>query len=41
MSDHLASELGITILDPYRGDWCLFDELGAKRRTTTKIQEWR
>ena len=41
MSDHLASELGIVILDPYRGDWCLFDELGERRRITAKLQEWR
>lgn len=41
MSDHLASELGIIILDPYRGDWCLLDELGIRRRPTAKIEEWR
>lgn len=41
MSDHLASQLGIIILDPYRGDWCLTNELVVRRRPTAKPEEWR
>ena len=32
MSDYLASELGIVLLDIKRGLWCLRDELGRKER---------
>lgn len=32
IGDRLASALGIVILDPYRGLWCLRDEFGKKSR---------
>ncbi|MHA1595413.1 MAG: hypothetical protein ACTSXX_11875 [Candidatus Baldrarchaeia archaeon] len=32
VSDNLASKLGIVILDPFEGIWCLRDEIGVKRR---------
>ena len=32
MSDCLASELGIVVPDPWRGLWCLRDEIGRKER---------
>jgi len=41
MSDRLASELNITILDLWKGHWCLRDELGTKQRTSTPPEEWR
>ena len=41
MSDRLASELGITILDLWKGQWCLRDELGAKQRSSVQPQEWK
>ena len=40
ISDRLASELGIVILDAWRGEWCLLDELGSKRRFSAPRQEW-
>ena len=36
VSDKLASELGITILDPWKGYWCLRDELGIKQRPSVR-----
>ena len=41
ISDRLASALGIVILDPYEGLWCLRDELGRKTRRSTLPQIWR
>lgn len=41
MSDRLASELGITILDPWKGYWCLRDELGTKQRPSIPSEEWK
>jgi len=41
ISDKLASSLGIVILDPYKGLWCLRDELGRKIRKSSEIQIWR
>jgi hypothetical protein len=41
MSDRLASDLGIIILDLWRGYWCLENELGVKRRSSASPQEWR
>ncbi len=32
MSDYLASELKIVILDAQKGEWCLRDEIGKKKR---------
>jgi hypothetical protein len=32
ISDRLASELGLVILDPAKGEWCFRDELGSKFR---------
>jgi len=40
MSDRLASELGITILDIWKGYWCLRDELGTKQRPSSTPEEW-
>ena len=40
MSDRLASELGIVVLDPWRGPWCLRDELGSKERASAPAEEW-
>ena len=40
ISDYLASTLGIVILDPRKGEWCLKDEIGLKQRTSTQPQEW-
>ncbi len=39
ISDRLASELGIVILDPYHGHWCLRDELG-RQRPSSPPQYW-
>ena len=41
MSDRLASDLGIVVLDPWRGVWCLRDELGTKERPSTPVEEWQ
>ena len=41
MSDRLASELGITILDLWEGYWCLRDELGTQQRPSTPPEEWK
>ena len=41
ISDKLASELGIVIIDPYRGSWCLRDELGKKIREPAETQVWK
>lgn len=40
MSDRLASELGIVILDAWKGYWCLREELGAKQRRSVQAEEW-
>ena len=40
MSDRLASDLGIVVLDPWRGVWCLRDELGARERPSAPVEEW-
>jgi len=40
MSDRLASELGIVILDAWKGYWCLREELGAKQRGSVQAEEW-
>jgi len=40
ISDYLASSLGIVILDPRKGEWCLQDEVGLKRRPSTQLKEW-
>lgn len=34
IGDRLASALGIVILDPYRGIWCLRSELGRSQRSS-------
>ena len=36
LSDYVLSKLGIVILDPYRGLWCLRDEVGRKVRASVK-----
>jgi len=41
MSDCLATGLGITILDIWKGYWCLRDELGTKQRTSASSEEWK
>jgi len=41
ISDRLASELRIAILDPYRGEWCLSDEVGRKSRRSSEPTLWR
>ena len=41
ISDRLASVLGIVILDPYEGLWCVKDELGKKVRKSVGMQIWR
>jgi len=41
MSDRLTSEFGITVLDPWKGYWCLRDELGTKRRPSIQPEEWK
>jgi len=41
MSDKLASDLGIVVLDPWRGIWCLRDELGTKERPSAPVEEWQ
>lgn len=40
-SDRLTSELGIVILDPWKGYWCLRDEVGVKLRESAPLKEWR
>ena len=40
ISDRLAHDLGIVILDPYSGDWCLRDELGRNVRKSVKPEYW-
>jgi len=41
ISDRLASKLGIVIIDPYEGLWCLRDEVGRKVRRSAGMQLWR
>jgi len=41
ISDRPASKLGIVIIDPYEGLWCLRDEIGRKVRKSASIQLWR
>jgi predicted aspartyl protease len=41
MSDRLAHELGIVIIDPYEGLWCLRNELGRKVRRSVSPEFWR
>lgn len=41
ISDRLAHELKIVILDPFEGLWCLRDELGAKVRRSASPELWR
>ena len=41
MSDRLASDLRIVVLGPWRGIWCLRDELGTKERPSTPVEEWQ
>ncbi|MBS7614084.1 hypothetical protein KEJ48_07615 [Candidatus Bathyarchaeota archaeon] len=40
ISDNLASNLGIVILDPHKGLWCLRDELNRRERTTVQSEKW-
>jgi len=40
ISDRLAHELGIVILDPYTGEWCLRRELGTRARSSAKPEYW-
>ena len=41
MSDKLASDLGVVVLDPWRGIWCLRDELGTRERPSAPVEEWQ
>jgi len=41
ISDRLAHELGIVIIDPYEGLWCLRGELGRKTRRSAPPEFWR
>ena len=41
ISDRLAHELDIVILDTFNGEWCLRDELGRKVRQSTVPQYWQ
>ncbi|MEM2740474.1 MAG: hypothetical protein QXQ29_06715 [Candidatus Bathyarchaeia archaeon] len=40
ISDNLASNLGIVILDPRKGLWCLRDELNRRERATASCEKW-
>ncbi len=40
VSDRLAHELGLVILDPFNGTWCLKDELGEKERPSAQPKFW-
>ncbi len=40
ISDRLAHELGIAIIDPFEGLWCLRDELGKKVRPSVSPELW-
>lgn len=40
ISDYLASKLGIAILNPYRGEWCLIGEAGQKIRKSEEPEFW-
>ena len=40
VSDRLAHELGIVIIDPYTGEWCLRQELGVRIRSSAKPEYW-
>ena len=40
ISDGLAHELIIAIIDPYEGKWCFVEELGRKVRLSAKPQYW-
>lgn len=40
ISDRLAHELGIVILDPYTGEWCLRSELGSRVRRSARPEHW-
>ncbi len=40
ISDRLAHELGIVILDPYTGEWCLRRELGTRTQSSAKPEYW-
>lgn len=41
ISDRLAHDLGIAIIDPYEGLWCLRDEIGLRVRRSVKPELWR
>ena len=41
ISDRLAYELRLVILDPFNGLWCLRDEIGKKIRHSSKPEYWR
>ncbi len=41
VSDRLAHDLGIVIIDPFEGLWCLRDEIGRKVRHSVPPQHWR
>ena len=41
ISDRLAYEMGLVILDPFNGLWCLRDEIGKKSRHSAKPEFWR
>lgn len=41
ISDRLAYELRKVLIDPYRGLWCLRDELGNKIRESVEPDYWR
>ncbi len=40
VSDRLAHELGIVIIDPFNGLWCLRDELGERVRSSVEAEYW-
>jgi len=41
VSDNLASKLGIVLIDPLQGIWCLRDEIGKRERKSLNPQYWR
>lgn len=41
ISDYLASNLGIVILNPHKGEWCLIEEIGRKVRFSEEPEFWR
>ncbi len=41
LSDRLTHDLGIAIVDPYEGLWCLRGELGSRLRRSAPPQRWR